>query len=246
MNNAQKNGVNMMAIYAISDLHLSLSSDKPMDVFGGVWENYVDKLKEEWEATVKEDDVVIVSGDVSWAMYLDEAVLDLQFIDALPGKKIISRGNHDYWWASLSKLESCLEVNNIKSISFVQNNAIEIENYVVCGCRGWKTPLDDDFKKQDQKIYNRELLRLEISLTEAIKTQKDIIVSLHYPPFSSKGIKTGFVDVLERFRVKYCIYGHLHSEGMKNAIVGNINDIEYILASSNHLLFKPRLVMEKV
>lgn len=150
-----------MKIYAISDLHLSNSCDKPMDVFGGHWENYVSKIKENWKAKVAEDDLVLIAGDISWAMKLEEATSDLEWIDELPGKKIIIKGNHEYWWKSISAVRELLP----ESIMAIQNDAIKIDNYVICGTRGWNVPEEGkEFLDEDLKIYKRETERLKLTL----------------------------------------------------------------------------------
>ncbi len=203
-----------MEIYAISDLHLSFGVDKPMNVFGNVWENYEEKIKQNWEETVKENDIVIIPGDISWGIDLNEALPDFKFIEALPGKKIILRGNHDYYFSTKTKLEKFLYSNNLKTISILHNNAISIEKYILCGARGWgKTESND--KKLDKKILEREKNRLKISLEEGKKIQnevflekgikKEIIVAMHFPPFISN-----YTEILKEYNVKKCIYGHLH------------------------------------
>jgi uncharacterized protein len=229
-----------MSIYTISDLHLALSIDKPMDVFGARWINYMEKLKTEWGKTVTNDDIVIIPGDISWATYLLQAYEDLNFIELLPGKKIISKGNHDYWWTTLNKLDKFLLENNFSTISFMHNNSFIYDNKILCGTRGWKCPGDDDFSMEDDKIFKRECRRLEISLKSAEKILADsLIVALHYPPFNSRKEPSKLVELMAAFGVKTCIYGHLHGEGFKNAIEGPINGIEFRLVSADYLNFKP-------
>ncbi len=227
-----------MSVYAISDLHLAQSIDKPMDVFGGKWADYMDKISESWNKKVTEDDCIVIPGDISWATYLDEAVADFQFIENLPGKKIILKGNHDYWWTTKSKLDKFLEKNNFKTIEFLQNNCFETEKLMICGTRGWKSPGDEDFGEEDNKIYERELQRLELSLKSA-KSDKDIVVAIHFPPFDSKWQPTGFIEIMEKYSVKICIYGHLHGDSYKNAFQGKLNEIEFKLVSSDFLKFEP-------
>jgi predicted phosphohydrolase len=234
-----------MSIYAISDLHLALGIDKPMDVFGERWTNYMDKLKREWTDTVSEGDFVVVPGDISWATYLEQAFEDFRFINGLPGKKIISKGNHDYWWTTLSKLNKFMESNEFSTIEFMHNNSFHIESAVICGTRGWKCPGDDDFSAEDRKIYNRELQRLELSLKSLSKTREEaVIVALHYSPFNSKRQKSEFIDILKKYEVKTCVYGHLHGESCNNAVEGWVDDIDFKLISSDHLNFKPLLLVE--
>lgn len=198
-----------MAIYAISDLHLSFGVDKPMNVFGKVWQDYEKKIEENWKETVKENDIVIIPGDISWGITLKEALPDFKFLNSLPGKKIIMRGNHDYYFSTKTKLESFLKENNLNTISILHNNAIELEDYILCGTRGWGNTESSD-KKLDKKIIEREAIRLRLSLEEGRKLQesgikKDIIVAMHFPPFISN-----YQEILKEYNVKKCIYGHLH------------------------------------
>lgn len=199
-----------MSVYAISDLHLPIGVKKPMDVFGTRWDNYVEKIKTNWENTVKCKDFVIISGDISWAMYLEEAEADLRFIDELPGTKILTRGNHDYWWTSIKKMNELIEKKEFKTINFIQNDSFMIdEKTAVSGCRGWLTPDDKKFTSSDDKIYKRELLRLEMSIRDAMtRGAENIIVSMHYPP------NAGFMTILEKYHIGITVYGHLHNERM--------------------------------
>ena len=158
-----------MKIWAISDLHLSFGANKPMDVFGGNWENYLDKIKEDWADKVSDDDIVLIAGDISWAMKLEETKADFEFLGALKGKKIIIRGNHDYWWASISNVRSVLPAN----VFAIQNDAIKFDDVIICGTRGWTVPENDFETAQDEKIYKRELIRLELTLKSAKKLQKN-------------------------------------------------------------------------
>lgn len=229
-----------MQIHAISDLHLSLSVDKPMDIFGGRWSNYMERLQEEWKSTVKEEDYVIIPGDISWATYIDEAVSDFIFIESLPGRKIISKGNHDYWWTTASKLLKFKEKYDLKSIEFMHNNCFDLGDILLCGTRGWQCPGDEEFGAEDNKIYQRELLRLELSL-KSIPSGKEseVYVSLHYPPFNSQRQESGFVDIMKKYGVRKCIYGHLHGYSFKNAVQGEYDGIEYSLVSADYLNFRP-------
>lgn len=230
-----------MATFAISDLHLAYGIDKPMDIFGDRWSNYMERLKLNWEEKVGSSDYVIIPGDISWATYLDQAVKDFEFIDALPGKKIISKGNHDYWWTTMSKLEKFLEEHSFKTISFMHNNSFNIEEFKVCGTRGWKCPGDDDFSLEDRKIYERELQRLELSLKSAAASgeNSNIIVAMHYPPFNSAGEPSEFVEIMGKYGVKKCLYGHLHGMSFKSAITGNVAGIGFYLISADYLNFTP-------
>ena len=158
-----------MALFAISDLHLALSIDKPMDVFGPRWAGYMDKLKENWCSVVREDDYVVMPGDISWATYLEQAYEDFRYIHGLPGKKIISKGNHDYWWTTMRKMEKFVSENGFTSISFMHNSSFSLEGVTICGTRGWEMPGEVGFGDGDEKIFRRELLRLELSLQKACR-----------------------------------------------------------------------------
>jgi uncharacterized protein len=229
-----------MAIYAISDLHLALSIDKPMDIFGSRWKDYMEKIKIYWQETVGEDDYVIIPGDISWATYLDQAYEDFKYINRLPGKKIISKGNHDYWWTTLNKLEQFLRKNEFSTISFMHNNSFDLDGKYLCGTRGWKCPGDEDFSAEDRKIFNREVQRLELSLKSAVSgNNKEIIVALHYPPFNSKWEPTDFVEVMKNYNVRMCLYGHIHGESCKYAYEGLLEGIDFKFISADHLNFKP-------
>lgn len=230
-----------MAIYVIADLHLSFKKPKPMNIFGDNWENHEEKIKKDWIEKVKSEDVVIMPGDFSWAMSLEDAYLDFAFLEKLPGRKLLLKGNHDYWWTTLKKMRKYLEENNFTSIDFIYNNSYCVENYILTGTRGWT--LND--LNGSNKILNRELGRLELSLGEGIKnngTDKAIIVFMHYPPITNSAIlnqsELKFVKVMESYGVKQCFYGHLHSHSHKDAIEGNIGGIEFNLISADYLDFK--------
>lgn len=229
-----------MAIYAISDLHLALSVDKPMDVFGARWANYMDRLEENWRSTVGEDDYVLVPGDISWATYLDQAYEDFLFIDRLPGKKIISKGNHDYWWTTKSKLDKFISENGFSTISFMHNNSYTLDGAAVCGTRGWNMPGEEGFNAEDMKIYQRELQRLELSLKDArVPDGGQLIAAMHFPVFNSKDVFSGFLDIMQKYNVHICIYGHLHGEAHKNAVEGLVKGIEFRLVAADRINFKP-------
>ncbi len=229
-----------MSIYAISDLHLALSIDKPMDIFGARWANYMNKLEENWRSTVGEEDHVIVPGDISWATYLDQAYEDFRFIDRLPGKKIISKGNHDYWWTTKNKLDKFIIKNEFTSISFMQNNSYTIEDTAVCGTRGWNMPGEEGFNAEDTKIYQRELQRLELSLKDArVPEGGKLIAAMHFPIFNSKGVFSDFLDIMQKYNVQLCIYGHLHGAAHRNAVEGMLNGIEFRLVAADYIGFKP-------
>ena len=220
-----------MALYALSDLHLPLGNYKPMDIFGDNWANYVERIKDEWTKTVKDDDVVIINGDFCWATYITDALEDFKFLAALPGIKLLSKGNHDYWWETKNKLNAFLAENNLENIHFIHNSTYMYNGYAICASRGWITPADKDFKQSDEKMYNRELGRLRLSLNAGLSEKpKGLIAALHYPP------EEGFLDILDEYDVKYCIYGHLHGRQATGHVPKRDN---YILVSSDFRQFKP-------
>lgn len=200
-----------MSLYAISDLHLSLSSDKPMDVFRG-WENYVERLKANWTRLIIDSDTVVIPGDISWALKLEETKEDFAFLNSLPGKKIILKGNHDLWWSTSKKLTQFLEENNFSTISFVFNNAVVVEDKAVCGTRGWFYDL-----APDDKVVKREAGRLEASITAAEKSGKTPVVFLHYPPVYSEWVCEEIFSVIKKHDIKTVWHGHIHGSGFNNA-----------------------------
>ena len=223
-----------MSIYAISDLHLSYNTDKPMDIFG--WKNYENKIKENWNSKVKESDLVILGGDFSWSMDLKDTYKDFEFIHKLPGKKILIKGNHDYWWGTLTKMKKYINEIGFNDINFLYNNSYEFEGKIIYGTRGWNFT---DLQEDDEKIYNREIQRLKLSLEDAVKkygTDKEIIVCLHYPPLKTNEI-SDFVRVMEEYNVTKCIYGHLHGPAHKFIVEKNIDNIQYIMTSCDYTNF---------
>lgn len=223
-----------MSIYAISDLHLSYNTDKPMDIFG--WKNYENKIKENWNSKVKESDLVILGGDFSWSMDLKDTYKDFEFIHKLPGKKILIKGNHDYWWGTLTKMKKYINEIGFNDINFLYNNSYEFEGKIICGTRGWNFT---DLQEDDEKIYNREIQRLKLSLEDAVKkygADKEIIVCLHYPPLKTNEI-SDFVRVMEEYNVTKCIYGHLHGPAHKFIVEKNIDNIQYIMTSCDYTNF---------
>lgn len=223
-----------MSIYAISDLHLSYNTDKPMDIFG--WKDYESKIKENWNSKVKENDLVILGGDFSWSMDLEDTYKDFEFIHNLPGKKILIKGNHDYWWGTLTKMKKYINEIGFNDINFLYNNSYEFEGKLICGTRGWNFT---DLQEDDEKIYNREIQRLKLSLEDAVKkygTDKEIIVCLHYPPLKTNEI-SDFVRVMEEYNVTKCIYGHLHGPAHKFIVEKNIDNIQYIMTSCDYTNF---------
>lgn len=225
-----------MKIFAISDLHLCLSGAKPMDIFGDSWENYLEEIKQDWNTKVGDDDIVLMSGDMSWALKLEEATKDLEYLNSLNGKKIIIRGNHDYWWKSISALRKELPAD----IYPIQNDAIKYDNYIICGTRGWVVPeRNKPFSEEDEKLYKREIIRLELSLmsANALKTDENdkIICMIHYPPFNSNLDASEFTSLLEKYNVDKVVYGHLHGKNSRTINHININGIDYFLTSCDKL-----------
>lgn len=231
-----------MSIYTISDLHLAFGVDKPMDIFGYGWENYMERTETNWINTVNDQDTVIIGGDISWGTYLDDIKPDFDFIESLPGKKILLKGNHDYWWESLTKLKRFTDEMGYKTIEFLHNTSILAQNTAICGTRGWIDPSTDNFKKDDEKIYLRELGRMELSLKEGIKyNPKKIIAVLHYPPVTKdKTINQDYLELFKKYSVSTCIYGHLHSNSHKNAFEGQVDNIEFKLVSADYVHFTPQ------
>lgn len=224
-----------MALYVIGDLHLSFGSEKPMDVFGEVWCNHFEKIKDDWVKRVKASDVVIIPGDISWAMSFEQAHADLQWIDALPGKKIFFKGNHDYWWTSLAKMQGVYE-----SITFVHNGYGVYEDFALVGSRGWLCPNEVKFDDNDLKVYKREIIRIENSIKSAIKDgYKNLLGVLHYPPTNDKHEPSGFTEIFQKYGVKEVVYGHLHAKSnFKYGLMGEHEGIGYHLTSCDFLDFK--------
>lgn len=232
-----------MSIFAIGDLHLSFDErvDKPMDIFGSVWESHAEKLKEKWIETVEDKDTVILAGDISWALTKEEAYADFEWLHNLPGQKVIIKGNHDLWWTGITKLNDIYD-----DIYFLQNTFYEAENTAICGTRGWVCPGHEGFDSHDEKIYKRELLRLEASLAMAKeKGFDDIIGVLHYPPTNDKLQKSGFTELFEKYGVRKVVYGHLHGkESYSKGLKANLNGVSYGLVSLDYLDAEPTLIKE--
>ncbi len=226
-----------MALYAISDLHLPLGVNKPMDIFGKNWENYVEKLRENWQNTVTENDTVVLPGDFSWAMYLEESKADFEFLNNLNGKKILLKGNHDYWWTTMNKLKNFVSENGYKNIEFLQNNSFEYGDISICGSRGWNTPTGK-LAGEDKKIYDREIARIELSIASA-KNPENIVLFTHFPPILKDFRENEMVDLLNKHKIKKCVFGHIHSAGIKNAIEGDIGGTQYLLVSCDYREFMP-------
>lgn len=229
-----------MAVYAISDLHLSFNTDKSMDVFPG-WYDYTNKIKQNWESTVKNEDFVVIPGDISWAMRLNEAKKDFEFINNLPGKKILIKGNHDYWWSTSKKINDFLQENNFDTISIIFNSAIKADNICICGTRGWMYNSDEP---EDEKILNREVERLRRSLDSAKAFENEKVVFLHYPPVYNFQESEEIINLLIERNIKKCYYGHIHGSGAKKGIIeGKYKGIDFKLVSCDYINFKPLLIV---
>ena len=229
-----------MALYAIGDLHLSLGSDKPMDVFGEKWKDHAQKLKNAF-ACVGEDDVTVLCGDLSWAMDLEEALTDFRFIDALPGKKILLKGNHDYWWSTVAKAKKLFQSNSLETMDILNNNCFFYGEYALCGTRGWFYE-EETGGEHDEKIMRREILRLEASLNAAGEREK--LVFLHYPPIYQKYDCPEILALLEKHRVRFCGYGHIHGKGIAAAFNGWKGCTEFRLLSADAVDFTPVKLMD--
>jgi len=223
-----------MKIFAISDLHLSFQTDKPMNVFGENWENYEQKIMEDWNARVGVEDVGIIAGDISWAMKMEDTVKDFEFIKKLNGKKIIIRGNHDYWWKSITKIRESLAPD----VFALQNDAVEINGVMFAGTRGWRVP--ERWAKQtteDKKIYTREIIRFELALKDAVakmgetRGDKKLVAILHYPPFNATLDPSPFTNMCEKYGVNACVYGHLHGKQGRTQLTSIKNGVKYYLTS---------------
>ncbi len=226
-----------MNVYAISDLHLSTSGDKPMDVFGGNWEGHFEKIKCDWLEKVTDEDVVLISGDISWAMKLENALSDLQQLAALPGKKVFIRGNHDYWWNGISRLRAAAPNEDF---IFLQTDAVKIGEYIFIGSRGWTCPGSPDYTEQDQKLYLREGERFRLAFAEADKLYTGVekkIALIHYPPFHLKSEDTLFTKLFEEKGVEKVVFGHIHGAAYF-PLKTERNGVQYILAACDKVGFK--------
>ncbi|NLZ45741.1 MAG: serine/threonine protein phosphatase [Clostridiales bacterium] len=224
-----------MSLFVIADLHLSLSVDKPMDIFGG-WNDYMQRIEENWCKVVKENDTVVIPGDISWGMNFKEAEKDFEFLNNLPGRKIISKGNHDYWWNTVSKMTNFFNEKGFSSINILHNNHYQYENLGICGTRGW---INETNAIADKKVLLREAGRLTFSIESALKQDLKPIVFLHYPPIFANDQNLEILEVLHKYGIKHCFYGHIHGRGCKNAFNGVSDGIHYQLISSDYLHFAP-------
>ncbi len=224
-----------MALYAIADTHLSLSTDKPMDVFRG-WSDYMQRLENQWRALVEPTDTVVIAGDISWGMSLKEALADFRFLNDLPGQKLIFKGNHDYWWTTRRKMDTFLEENGLHTLRIVHNDAVVVGDIAVCGTRGW---FYDEEEPDNAKILAREAGRLATSIAAAKQTGATPVVFLHYPPIFDGRECTELLEVLKRENITRCYYGHVHSAGIRVAFQGEWEGIEFRLISGDSLGFCP-------
>ena len=223
-----------MAIYTIGDLHLSLGCEKPMDIFPG-WQGYMEKLERHWNTLVRPEDTVVLAGDTSWAMKLEDTVADFSFLQRLPGQKLLLKGNHDYWWTTVKKMERFLQENGFDSLHILHNNSILAEGLAVCGTRSW---MFDVGESHDEKVMNRELGRLRASL-DAAQEGAERVAFLHYPPVYPNANAQQVIDLLKEYNVKRCFYGHLHGNAIRFAVQGMVDGIEYRLISADALAFCP-------
>ena len=224
-----------MSVFTISDLHLSLGTDKPMEVFG--WDNYVNRIESNWKRLVKNEDTVVIPGDFSWALKLEESLEDFKFLNSLPGKKLLLKGNHDLWWSTVKKVNEFFVKNNIDTVELVFNNAVAVEDFAVCGTRGWLFSGAED----DKKIISREAGRLRRSIEEAVKTGMKPLVFTHYPVAYGEESCEELINVLKEFDIKTVYYGHIHGNGFNNAIP-EFDGIKLKLVSSDCINFVPYLI----
>ena len=225
-----------MRLFAIGDLHLPGGDEKPMDVFGDHWEGHFERICQDWRARVTAEDVVLIPGDISWAMQLSAAIPDLQAIGELPGRKVLIKGNHDYWWGGIGQVRRALP----QGMQAIQNDALDVGCAVVCGSRGWAYPTEETpLSAEDERIFSRELIRLEMSLTEAARRAegRPVVVMLHYPPLYNLDRDTPFTSLLEKYPVHTVVYGHLHGAGIRAGFTGEHHGIQYLLASCDSLRF---------
>ena len=224
-----------MALYAIGDLHLCLGAPKPMDVFGGAWVGYMDKLKEGM-SVVQPEDTTVLLGDLSWALDLANAKADFSWINEIPGRKIILKGNHDYWWSTAAKFNKFCSENGFENLYLLNNNSFEYDGFAICGTRGWFFE-EERSGQHDEKVFKRELIRLGASLKAAGEKQK--LVFLHYPP-RYKGYECReILDLLDKYEVRRCFYGHLHGGSHKLAMEGQWGGVEFRLVAADYIGFKP-------
>lgn len=223
-------------LYTIGDLHLSFGTDKPQDIFPG-WDNYLERLENNWNSKITADDTVILLGDHSWAMKIEDSLADLEFIDKkLNGRKILVKGNHDLWWSTMNKVTSFAAQNGLTTLNFLFNNAYLVEGKAICGTRGW---ISENGEPADAKVLNREAGRLELSLQAAAKLGGELVAFIHYPPIYGREENIPITDILHKYGVKRCYYAHLHGRSIKGALNGERGGVEYRLVSADGVGFDP-------
>lgn len=238
-----------MAVYVIADLHLATAdSQKSMEVFGNRWKNYIEKIKSNWNKIITERDTIVIAGDISWGLSTEDALSDLLWLDSLPGRKIILKGNHDFWWSTVSKLQAFFELHNIKTIELLNNNALEAEGYIIAGSRGWFT--DKSMQNAEEnvdynKIVNRESIRLDMSLSAAVNlradTDKPILAFMHFPPVWSDFVCQPILNVLKKHEITKCYFGHIHGSYAQPSCF-EYDGITFYMISADFLDFLPRIV----
>lgn len=240
-------------VYIIADLHLSGSVDKPMQVFGPEWDNHAERIRENWMERVREEDIVFLPGDFSWGIDLEEALADFRFLESLPGTKVLSKGNHDYWWTTVSKMQQFLESNGILSVEFLHNNARAAQGMIVCGTKGYQWN-NQDSTAQNEKLIHREACRLELSLEEGMRLRQklpgyeeaELIAVMHYPPVVVGQKNEHFLEILQTYGVKRCYYGHIHGAAKASALTGWYQGVEFSLISADFLSFCPQKIDKTV
>ncbi|MBO2519564.1 MULTISPECIES: metallophosphoesterase [Limnochorda] len=229
-----------MKLFALADLHLPGGQEKPMDIFDPIWRDHPAQIAARWRERVGPDDLVLVPGDISWAMTLEEAADDLAFIGGLPGRKLLLRGNHDYWWSSISKVRAALP----EGVHALQNDCFDLgDGRAVCGTRGWLIPGSQGLEPHDEKVYQREAIRLRLSLEAAAEAGlRPVVAMMHYPPCDAQGWPTLFTRLLEEFQVPLCVYGHLHGPAAKAAPPPEVRGVRYQLVAADYVRFEPVLL----
>ena len=225
-----------MSLFAIGDLHLPGGDDKPMNVFGSHWDSHFERISQDWRTRVGAEDTVLIPGDISWALQLRDAVPDLQLIGALPGRKVLTKGNHEYWWNSLTQVRAVLP----PGMEVLQHSALDLGEAVVCGTRGWMFPTGDTaLAPEDQKIFNRELARMEMALQEAgkLRAGRPLVAMIHFPPLYEQVRDTDFTRLFERYQVSTVVYGHLHGPAIRAGFNGIHHGVRYMLTSCDSLNF---------
>lgn len=233
-----------MSLYVIGDLHLTFSDpSKTMEVFPG-WENYQERIEKNWLSVVKPEDTVVIAGDVSWGMSLQQAEPDFRFINGLPGRKLILKGNHDYWWVTMKKMVTFFAENGFDTLNIIHNNHYAYENYGICGTRGWVNGTDGNRDVQDEKVLKREVQRLETSIKSAVSAGLEPLVFMHYPPIFASNFNYDILEILYRYKIKECYYGHIHGRSAHELCVTNTyDDINFHLISGDYIHFMPEKVL---